>query len=300
MDRNLLYNFDDIKRYSKKYLEEIYINNSYEAKRDKPTVAIIDTGIYKHKDFGDTIIEVQSFLKTRNRAKYDDNGHGTHIAGIVHMINPYVNIAGYKVLDRFGYGNTDDVIEAIDYVIKIKDKLNVKILNISLGGIDVDSDINNKLIDAVERVWESGIVVVSAAGNNGPHRGSVTSPGVSKKIITVGMVEDLNNNKNKFFKRYSGRGPTKTCVVKPDVLCTGRDITSYKNENEGWTTKSGTSMATAVLTGCISCFYMINNEYTPKMIKKRLKDTSVKKFDNSSIAGFGVLDVENFFRKSWG
>jgi len=62
------------------------------------------------------------------------------------------------------------------------------------------------LIMAVEKMWDSGIVVVAAAGNNGPGNTSVTAPGISKKIITVGAFDDKN-----FF---SGRGPTRECIVR--------------------------------------------------------------------------------------
>lgn len=297
MNRDLLYDFEVIKRISNRYLVENNVDKKNMYLENAPKVVVIDTGVYAHKELKNSIKENRNFVRNSCNISYDDNGHGTHIAGIIHMINPYIEIISFKVLNGLGFGNTDDVIEAINQVIYMKNDMNIKMMNISLGGTDTDNDINNRLINAVERVWESGIVVVSAAGNNGPNKGSVTSPGVSKKIITVGMVEDLNKA-NSFARKYSGRGPTKTCIVKPDILCTGREIKSYNNAPFGYKVKSGTSMATAVLTGSISCLYMVDEEITPKMIKKRLKDTSVKKYMDIDVTGFGIFDIESFLYKS--
>ena len=64
-----------------------------------------------------------------------------------------------------------------------------------------------------DRLWDEGLVVVAAAGNQGPEPGSVTAPGCSKKVITVGSSDMLTGK-----GAVSGRGPTFECVCKPDLV----------------------------------------------------------------------------------
>ena len=77
------------------------------------------------------------------------------------------------------------------------------------------------LIEGVEKLWDEGFVVVTAAGNQGPAPGSITAPGCSRKVITVGS-SDLLEGKG----AVSGRGPTFQCVCKPDLVVPGNRIVS--------------------------------------------------------------------------
>lgn len=98
----------------------------------------------------------------------------------------------------------------------------------------------------------AGLVVVVAAGNMGPHAGSVTVPGTNKKVITVGAFDDC------IFPGgcYSGRGPTQECICKPEITAPGSNIRScsstwYLNGRK-YCIKSGTSMAAPVVSGAIA------------------------------------------------
>lgn len=112
---------------------------------------------------------------------------------------------------------------------------------------------DSELVRAVNRVWDSGLIVCVAAGNNGPGEGSVTTPGISRKVITVGSSE-ANADTD-----YSGRGPNFSCIIKPDLVAPGSNICSCKRvgrtvpsrmeENFYYTRKSGTSMATPIVSG---------------------------------------------------
>ena len=73
------------------------------------------------------------------------------------------------------------------------------------------------LVQAVERAWDDGITVVTAAGNLGPAPGSITAPGNSRKVITVGAGDLLEPRRG-----ISGCGPTRDCVCKPDLVAPGK------------------------------------------------------------------------------
>ena len=139
---------------------------------------------------------------------------------------------------------------------------------------------------AVEKMWDSGIVVVAAAGNNGPGNASVTAPGISKKIITVGAFDDKN-----FF---SGRGLTRECIVKPEVVVTGSNIIACNNRQGRYSSKSGTSMAAPVVSGAVARLIKNNPDITPKEVKIWMKSCCKKINVPSEKQGWGVLDIRKF------
>ena len=105
--------------------------------------AILDTGVNMHPDLKGRIIVWKDMVKHREES-YDDNGHGTHIAGIIAGsgfcsngiyagIAPESKIVSIKVLDFAGNGKIDDVIEGIRFVLEMQEKWNIRIVNISMG-----------------------------------------------------------------------------------------------------------------------------------------------------------------------
>lgn len=111
---------------------------------------------------------------------------------------------------------------------------------------------NSALVRGVEEIWDAGFVVVVAAGNMGPGYGTITTPGISRKVITVGCSDDdkeVNVMGNRM-SDYSGRGPTRSCICKPDIVAPGAAITSCSNQPGGYAVKSGTSMATPLRIRC--------------------------------------------------
>lgn len=287
---------------NKKYKQIVDFASKYRSvsklPKQKVGVAIIDTGVFLHSDISKNVILFYDCVNGLNKP-YDDNGHGTHISGIVAAmpnkktgslggINPNANIIGIKALNKIGAGRTSYMLDGFDFVIRNKEKYNIRIINISVGGSDERDDVENlALIQGVEEVWKSGIVVVTAAGNNGPSRSSVTSPGVSRKVITVGASDDISSAS----KNYSGRGPTYNCVIKPDILCTGKEIVSLGNYIDGYSIKSGTSMATPIVTGAISLLLEKYPDMNPKDVKIALKKSARDLGLNKNIQGFGELDI---------
>lgn len=262
-------------------LKKIHADYAYRRKiyGQNVGVAILDSGIARHPDFYGRIRGFRDFVKGRE-LPYDDNGHGTHVTGIIgannhtglHGVAPECSLFSYKVLDHRGNGRIESTCQAMEHLMKWNKKHpgTIRIVNISVGMTEKASPmLQQKLLFTVERVWDSGVIVLAAAGNNGPGPNTVTSPGTSKKIITVGSLEDVKAGVWKE-SGYSGRGPTDECVVKPEILMPGADIVSCSNRRDGYARKSGTSMAVPVLTGLVALLLSAYPSLTPNEVKMRL------------------------------
>ncbi|MCC8152593.1 MAG: S8 family peptidase [Lachnospiraceae bacterium] len=241
-------------------------------------VAVLDTGIALHPDLMSRVSYFRDYVDERTEP-YDDNGHGTHISGIIgaqsetklHGVAPACSLLGCKVLDQNGNGKIEHTCQALEDLMEKNRRRRrfVRIVNISVGMTDaVRPGMQSLLISAVEKAWDSGIVVIAAAGNNGPGENTITSPGISRKIITVGSIDDEWNSTRG--RGYSGRGPTSECVVKPEILMPGTNILSCSNRKGGYTRKSGTSMAAPVLSGVIALLLSAYPSLTPNEVKMRL------------------------------
>lgn len=232
-------------------------------------IAFLDTGIFLHRDFTDPIYRIAAFKDFISglSGPYDDNGHGTHICGIAggsgiasngrfSGIAPQCHFIVGKVLDASGNGTIAAVTEGISWVIENRERLNIRVLNISIGAEDTEgAGESSVLVKSVDAAWDCGLVVVVAAGNNGPKPMSVTTPGISRKVITVGCSDDsrLVDMGGRKISNYSGRGPTRSCVIKPDIVAPGSNIMSCSNRKSfgqfTYTHRSGTSMATPIISG---------------------------------------------------
>ncbi len=110
-------------------------------------VAVLDTGIYLHPDFGQRVNCFLDYINGR-KAPYDDNGHGTHIGGIIggdggasqgtYMgIAPRCHFIIIKILDRKGNGNTEHVVQAVDWLVRHRQAYRIRIVNISIGMVQI-------------------------------------------------------------------------------------------------------------------------------------------------------------------
>lgn len=290
-------------------------------------VAILDTGIALHKDFiegGNRVIAFQDFINHRVDP-YDDNGHGTHVAGIIggngysskgkyKGIAPECNFISVKVLDHRGDGNISDVLAGLQWIIDHRLKYNIRVVNISVGTSSRDNlDENSLLVQGVNAVWDNDIVVVVAAGNNGPGPMSISTPGISRKVITVGSSDDnitaevYGSGKS---KDYSGRGPTPFCIKKPDIVAPGSNIIScnisrYSSRLKSseprqtmsdspmmYTIKSGTSMATPVVSGAIALLLSAKPSMTNREVKLKLRESAVDLGQHWEKQGWGLLNIK--------
>ena len=154
------------------------------------------------------------------------------------------------------------------------------------------------LVRGVEEIWDAGLVVVVAAGNMGPKRGTITTPGISRKVITVGCSDDdqVVNVMGSRMSDYSGRGPTRSCVCKPDIVAPGAAITSCSNQSGCYTIKSGTSMATPYVSGAIALLLEQNPEMSNRDVKLLLRERAVDLGLPRNQQGWGLLDIPSLLR----
>lgn len=271
---------------------------------DKIGVAVLDTGIYPHPDFGKRIMCFKDYVNGKTMP-YDDNGHGTHIAGIIggsgavsggrYMgIAPQCHFIIIKILDQKGNGNTENVVEAIKWIVSQKEKYRIHIMNISIGMVlEAESTERRRLLQAVDYAWDNGIAVVAAAGNNGPKENSVTVPGISRKIITVGCFDDTKEQigMSKLKPDYSGQGPTDSCIVKPELVVPGTNVISCSAISGNYVKKSGTSMAAPMVSGSIALLLSKYSTFSPVEIKLRLYERAVDIGFPVSKQGWGMVDI---------
>ncbi|MGE4554845.1 MAG: S8 family peptidase [Candidatus Paceibacterota bacterium] len=261
---------------------------------DPIKVAIIDTGIdLTHPDLKNNIKGGYNAIFPSRSAK-DDNGHGTHVAGIVAALDneigvigvgPKIDLYAVKVLNASGSGYLSDIIEGLEWVIKQK---NIQggdwVINMSLG---TTSNIQS-FHEAVKKVYEAGIVLVAAAGNTG---GSVLYPAAYPEVIAVSAID-----KNDTLASWSSRGP------EVDLTAPGVDIYStYKGST--YKTLEGTSMAAPHVTGVVAlvltqkekCDFNQDNICSPEEIKQRLETTAqdLGVVGRDDLYGYGLVNAES-------
>ncbi len=268
-------------------------------------VAVLDTGICAHPDFGKRILEFRDFVH-RKEQMYDDSGHGTHVAGILAGdgrisggtyagIAPKASLLIAKVLDQDGNGSVESVLEGMRWVLSMRKKYPIRVVNISVGAKpNLEQRQKKRLILGAESLWDAGIAVVASAGNDGPERGSIASPGDSRKIITVGAYEEIRRGRTRMGQRwkYSGRGPSDTCIVKPDLVAPGLGIIScgrIDKEKKAYVEKSGTSMAAPIVSGAVACLLSEYPDMTNVEVKLKLRESCISLDEEGT--GCGLLNI---------
>lgn len=233
------------------------------------TVAIMDSGLFPHPDIIPcrilTFIDLVSGIQT----PYDDFSHGTHVSGIIASnrigIAPNCNLISIKVLDKFGNGKTDTLIEGIKWILENKQRYHIRIVNISIGGTNEELKKEENLLNLwVTKLWESGLTVCCSAGNNGPTPNSITAPGNCKKVITVGSYDG---------KHFSSAGPLLPYITKPELVAPGTNILSTKPYG-GYSIKSGTSMSVPFISGICALLLEQKPYLSNDQIKIRLMEAA--------------------------
>lgn len=277
------------------------------------TVAVIDTGVAPHYDLTrpvNRIIGFKDFINNKT-SPYDDNGHGTHVAGIIAGngyssrgkyagIAPEANILGIKALNNRGSGNMSDIIAAIEYAVKTKDEYNTKILNLSFGSPANNSYQKDPLCKAVKEAKNAGLIVVAAAGNSGPEPRTIVSPGISPDVITVGAIDDKRtiDPSDDEIARFSSRGPTNEGLTKPDLVAPGVNINSLSHiEEDGYISMSGTSMATPLISGTVALLLNKYGNLSPDQVKEKLINACIDLKDSKNNQGSGLVNLQKLFNE---
>ncbi|WP_338449689.1 S8 family peptidase [Niallia oryzisoli] len=282
-------------------------------------IAIIDTGIHPHQDLSNRITDFKDFVNNRTAA-YDDNGHGTHCAGDAASASatyagpaPNATLVGVKVLDKMGSGSLETVMQGVDWCIQynIDHPLDrIDIISMSLGSTaqNYGSEDADPMVKIVEKAWESGIVVCVAAGNEGPNAGTIASPGISDKVITVGALDDRDSveRTDDDVASFSSRGPTRYGLTKPDILAPGVNIISLRAPNSyldklqksarvdnDYFMLSGTSMATPICAGIVALILERNSSLSPDQVKEALMENAdLWKGKDPNVYGAGYINAE--------
>lgn len=248
--------------------------------KDDIVIAVIDTGIDpKHMDLNSgKIIAWKDFINSKT-TPYDDNGHGTHVASIAAGegeanvaftgVAPRAALVGVKVLNSAGSGSISGVISGVNWVVNNKALYGIEIMNLSLGTSGCSSG-TDSLSLAVNNAVSNGIISVVAAGNSGPRTCTIGSPAAAENAITVGAMSDVGE-RGYALASFSSRGPTLDGKIKPDVVAPGVSITAAaKGTTSGYTTKSGTSMATPFIAGVAALMLDANPTLTPSIVKSKI------------------------------
>src|SRR3954452_2264111 len=237
------------------------------------TVAVVDTGINTDGDLAGQVVKAVDFTSDGDTA--DRYGHGTFVAGLIagtgshsggtiEGVAPGAKLVSLKISGADGATDVTLVLEALEWLKDFASAYNIRVVNLSLGFASQQPYTVDPLDYAVEKLWSSGIVVVTAAGNGGGTPGAVLTPGNDPFVITVGASNDrttVSNNDDKVAD-FSSSGPTVDGVVKPDLVAPGRSVVSSRSPGstidanypgsavgDVYGKASGTSFSTGVVAG---------------------------------------------------
>lgn len=235
-------------------------------------VAVMDTGIdADHEDL--KVVDGVKIIKgvTTEDVYNDDNGHGTHCAGIIAATNNDLGVVGVaysaslyaiKVLDSGGSGYYTDMIKGLDWAISH----GVQVVSMSFGG-----QTSTKAFEsACKNAQSKGLVLVAAAGNGG--NAKVLYPAAYSSVIAVGATDSSN-----------ARASWSSYGSQLDIMAPGVGIYSTYNDG-GYTTLSGTSMACPHVSGTVALVLATtipatydankNGKWDPTEVQNRLQKTA--------------------------
>ncbi|MGB8650179.1 MAG: S8 family peptidase, partial [Mycobacteriales bacterium] len=270
------------------------------------SVAVLDTGVSPVNDLADHLLDGPD-LSGEGKNTVDSYGHGTVMAGIIAGngadsqpsprtgVAPAAEIISVKVAGANGATDVSTVLAGLSWVGAFKDTYNIRVLNLSWGVASTQDPRIDPLNYAVERLWTLGVTVVAAAGNSGPGAGTVLKPGDDPLVITTGAYDDKGDSvpTNDAVPYWSSQGPTAQGLAKPDLVAPGRTLVATRSPGSTVETNnpkalvapsyikgSGTSEATAVVSGLAALLLSAHPAWTPDQVKYALTSTA------SPIPGF--------------
>ncbi len=284
-----------------------------------PTIAVVDSGIEGGRpEFGSRFLGQINFangaaLNSTPVAGVDGRGHGTLAASIAANggtqyagAEPNAKILSLDVLDDLGNGYASDIIAACEWILQNRNAYNIRVANFSLnaGGTAFHSD---PIDQAVEKLWQAGIVVVVAAGNYGVSASSPTgvhyAPANDPFVITVGASGTKNTatTSDDYAAYWSAWGYTDEGFFKPEIAAPGRWMRGAvpagstmlaqlpgRASGAGNMWMSGTSFAAPVVSGIAATIIANHPTWTPDQVKGALMLTAAQPTGYSAPGALGV------------
>ena len=283
-------------------------------------MAVLDSGVAPHADLDGRVLAFHDFTgkgwgageRQYRHTPYDEYGHGTHICGILcgsgrlsggryRGICPWGRLVVGKVLDSRGEGSTEDMLAGMEWVLSLKDRYRIRILNISVGIDDMkDEEKEESLQRAMEHLYQEGILVVCAAGNKGPATASISPLAAGEHVIGVGCHDGAYYRGCRGrCELYSGRGKMYGVPRKPDIVAPGTGIVccSPGGQYGSYQERSGTSMAAPIVTGCLGLALHQDPSLTPKGLCHLLTHTAWDLGEPWNKQGWGMVNPMGMLRE---
>ena len=269
-------------------------------------------GIAAHPDLEGSLLLFRDFVNGQEQS-YDDNGHGTHVCGIIagsglvsggrfQGMAPDTSIIMGKILDHKGQGSVDHLIEGLKWILELHEKQRVNIINISVGMAEIqDENKRQQIRELIRDAWKKGILIIGAAGNTGPAPGTLSTLSKLPEIIVVGCNDGDYGKGLESCTAYSASGNIN--MKKPDLVAPGTGIVSCnyqwlpgKNGRNRmpYIKKSGTSMATAIVTGAAALWMQQNGTESPGWLKTKLLTSCTDLGEPCYRQGWGMLNMTSF------
>jgi serine protease len=278
------------------------------------TIAVVDTGVdLNHPDLQGKLVSGADLVAGQQDCPpgpQDENGHGTHVAGIAAAVtNNGIGVAGtapdakimpVRVLDADGSGTTEDVAKGIVYAADH----GAQVINLSLGELPVISQIdpeNQQIADAIQHAWDKGSLVVAAAGNE--TFPLCDSPAWEHHAVCVGATDQTGaptfysnfpNNQDTVGVRAPGGRLGALCEDDQDIWSTvwpGADFDCKgSGQLSGYETLAGTSMASPFVSGVAALLY--GQGLTNAQIVTKLEQTSSNHGAYDPVMGYGIVDAD--------
>jgi len=246
------------------------------------SIGFIDTGIHPRADFMKPRRRILSFKDFVNGKKdaYDDSGHGTSSAATASIPAGETGIVCAKAFNMINYGYYSDILASMDWMVEIKDKYNIKIVVLNFG-VSLNSGNHDILSIAAEALWQKGLLVISCAGNLGPEKSTITSPGHNGKLLTIGSFD---TDGAKFsISPWSSKGPVAPNLDKPDIVMPG----FIPSESF-----MGTAASASLAAGFAALVYEKKKDISPDDVKSLLKLCTTSLGELKHAQGKGYMNIK--------
>ncbi|MFT5023998.1 MAG: serine protease AprX, partial [Colwellia sp.] len=290
------------------------------------TVAVIDSGLWG----AHSALNSNTINQPRIKAAYDaiegrvvkasditdENSHGTHITGIIansdaaviggqthsyyQGVAPDVDLVVVKAFHKDGHSTYLDALRGLQYIYDNHEALDIRVLNLSFGAPPRSHYWEDPINQAVMALWERDVVIVTSAGNTGPHAMTIGVPANVPYVISVGAISDnytQNNKHDDTLLSFSSQGPTHEAFIKPDMVAPGGHIFSLSSKDMYVPSKfpqymvgddrfimSGTSQASGVVSGVVALMLQVDPSLTANDVKCRLMSSTTMAQINGKLA----------------